>query len=221
MESRNPLRHLLAIIVTLVPFIYFAMVWQDVPDIVATHFDIHGKPDSYGNKSEILFLSIFVAVVTLTTYMLVINAHKLDKKRKPEPGRLDNVAMGLVVFMAIINITVIVNSIHPEVPLLQSVIIPATGLFFVFLGNVMYNIKPNRFVGIRVYWTLNDEDTWKATHRMGSKLFFVGGILITLVSIGSPVEVAMITMTGIVIIITLVTTIYSYLYHKKTRKKNA
>jgi uncharacterized membrane protein len=94
---------------------------------------------------------------------------------------------------------------------------PLMGIFFVIAGNWMYNIKPNYFVGIRVPWTLENPDNWRATHRMGSKLWVIGGILITICSSfldGKTAEYFfMITTLGLAFI----PIIYSFLYFKNNR----
>lgn len=221
MESRNPLRHIVAIIITLIPVIYLAIIWKEMPAEVAVHFDKYGKPDAFGSRLQTLLMTAFMSIVAIGTYVLVVNAHRFDKRRKLVPGQFDNIAMLTVVFVTVLNLTTVFNSLNPDVVLLDKIIVPAIGLFFIFMGNIMYNIKPNKFVGIRVPWTLNDDDNWKMTHRMGSKLFFVGGLLITLVALGFPVDVASMFLTAVALLIAITTTLYSYLYHRKTRNNNA
>ena len=46
-------------------------------------------------------------------------------------------------------------------------LLPLTGLLFMFIGNLMYSIKPNYFAGIRLPWTLSSDDNWRATHKVG------------------------------------------------------
>ena len=62
------------------------------------------------------------------------------------------------------------------------------GLLFAFMGNLMHNIKPNYFAGVRTPWTLEDPDTWRATHRLAGKLWFGGGIFVTIAVLVLPVE---------------------------------
>lgn len=222
MESRNPFRHILAVVVAMVPLIYIGMKWSTIPGTVATHFDIHGQPDAFGDKMDIVWLSLFMVFTSLITYVMVVNAHKLDKKRTKgiHSPLLDNIALGTVFFICIVNLAAIINSIYPGAQLLDKMIIPAIGVFFVFIGNVMYNIKPNRFVGIRIPWTLNNDDNWKVTHRLGSKLFFVGGVFITLVALGYQAEIATMFLLGVVFIISVTTVLYSYLYHRKSQNEH-
>ncbi len=51
-------------------------------------------------------------------------------------------------------------------------------VFFVVLGNFLGNLRPNYFVGIRTPWTLENPETWRATHRLGGRLMFFGGLIL-------------------------------------------
>lgn len=223
MESKNHFKHIVAILVALVPLAYLLMIWNTVPQTVALHFGTDGTPDRMGDRTSMLWSIIAMTAVSLITYAIVVNVHKLDKKRTKgvKPPIFDTIALVTVIFLSFLNLVIILSGIHHEIKLYNQLLIPAIGLFFIFLGNVFYNIKPNRFVGIRVPWTLNNEDNWKYTHRFGAKLFFVGGLLITLVSLGYETTVASMFMSGIVLVITAATVLYSYIYYRNTKHNNA
>jgi uncharacterized membrane protein len=53
-------------------------------------------------------------------------------------------------------------------------------VFFVVLGNYLGNLRPNYFVGIRTPWTLENPQTWRATHRLGGHLMFFGALILLL-----------------------------------------
>ena len=222
MDSGNPLRNWLAAIMAVLPVAYLLAQWKTMPAKVALHFGADGKPDRYGGKTELLITVILVSVISIFTYLLITNVHKFDKKkfRDGKPPIFDTIALGTVIFLTVLSLTIIINSINPDIVLLDKVILPAIGLFFVFMGNIMYNIRPNRFVGVRVPWTLNDENNWKKTHRLSGKLFFAGGLLITLASLAFKIEVAAIFTTGVTLVIALASILYSYLYYKNNKKAN-
>jgi len=223
MQSKNPLRHLLAFILLMVPFGYLAWMWNDIPGSVALHFGPSGAADRFGDKTDLLIQTIIIAAITLLAYVLVVNVHIIDKKRTKgvKPPMFDTIAFAAVLFMSIISTGIIVNGIYPESSVFEKMILPAIGMFFVFMGNVMYSIKPNRFVGVRIPWTLNNDDNWKSTHRLASKLFFVGGLLITLVSLGFKTEVAAMFMSAITLVIVLVTVGYSYIFYRNNKENKA
>ena len=58
--------------------------------------------------------------------------------------------------------------------------VSAVLLFFIILGNYLGNVRPNYFVGIRTPWTLENPETWRATHRLGGRLMFFGALILLL-----------------------------------------
>lgn len=221
MEPKNHLKHILATVVMLLPLLYLGVIWNTIPGTIALHFDASGTPDRYGDKLEMLALLAFTTAVTVGSYFLVINAHKTKPLglRRSKYAHMDNIAMAVAVFVTIINIAIIFNCIHPELPLLGRLVLPAIALMFIVLGNLMYNIKPNLFVGIRLPWTLASEDNWRKTHQVGSRLFFVGGILMLIAALTFPTEVASMFLLGLTLLILVVVSGYSYDLHRKALKK--
>ena len=45
------------------------------------------------------------------------------------------------------------------------------------IGNYLPKVKQNNTIGIRVVWTLQDEENWSATHRFSGKLWVASGVL--------------------------------------------
>ena len=50
------------------------------------------------------------------------------------------------------------------------------GIMFIIMGNYMPKLKQNYSAGIKLPWTLNSEENWNRTHRMGSWMFIIGGV---------------------------------------------
>ena len=55
--------------------------------------------------------------------------------------------------------------------LLMVILYVGMGLLFVIVGNYLPKVKPNRTIGIRVVWALQDEENWNATHRFSGKIW--------------------------------------------------
>jgi uncharacterized membrane protein len=84
----------------------------------------------------------------------------------------------------------------------------------------MHSVKPNYFVGIRIPWTLHDEDNWKKTHRLAGTIWFAGGILITLLSMVVSAETGAIAMQIIIGIMVLIPIAYSFILFRKKQSSN-
>ncbi|MCB0700245.1 MAG: SdpI family protein, partial [Chitinophagaceae bacterium] len=179
MDSKNNIRHILAIIACIVPLFYLAYVWDMLPvDHTPLHFGADGKPDRYGNRIGVIIPVAVVSIVSIFTYLLMVNIHKIDPKRTKEgkSPKFDTIGGGIVLFMMALNLVIIMNTVNPETNYLDKAVMPLLGLLFAFLGNMMYNIKPNYFAGVRIAWTLADDENWKKTHRLTGGLWFLGGI---------------------------------------------
>jgi hypothetical protein len=51
------------------------------------------------------------------------------------------------------------------------------GVLFALMGNYMPKIKQNSTLGIKITWTLQNEENWVKTHRFAGKVWFIGGLL--------------------------------------------
>ena len=128
-------------------------------------------------------------------------------------------ALGLVLFLAALNIAITYATIDNNFAV-GKLILPVVGLLFAFIGNIMNSIKPNYFAGVRTPWTLEDPDTWRSTHRLASKLWFIGGISLTIAVLLLPGKAGIIVFFIIITILVLIPVIYSYIYYKKHHPSN-
>lgn len=209
-------KHLLFVCIGLLPLLYLAFIWGTIPEQVPTHFNVKMQPDSYSSKTGFFFIQCFLAVVSVAVYFLLQNIHKLDPKRahKGMSPVFDKIAMGMVVFMAALGFVTIHMSLGSTVAvgkLMPSLI----GLLFAFLGNLMHNVKPNYFVGVRLPWTLNSDQNWRKTHQLTGKLWFAGGVLLAVLSLFLPVEPGTYVMMIILAVLVLIPIFYSYSLYRK------
>ena len=217
--KKNNLADLAALIIWLLPLIYFMNIYQTLPVSVPTHFGIDGKPDRYSSKQELIWIVLFLSVITLAVYFLIRYLPKIDPKKTAGYSAeiFKKISFGLIIFLSGIQFFVI-NSSATGSFALDKMFFPFIGLFFAYLGNLLHSIKPNYFIGIRTPWTLEDPDTWRATHQLSGKLWFFGGILITITTLFLPAKIGFVFFLTIIIIISLVPVIYSFIYFKKHKK---
>ena len=88
------------------------------------------------------------------------------------------------------------------------------GVLYIVLGNYLPKCRQNYTIGIKLPWTLSNEDTWNYTHRMAGKWWIGGGILTILTSFQHLVDPVYIFI-AITLIITLIPAVASYLYYRK------
>ncbi|MBS1519350.1 MAG: SdpI family protein [Bacteroidetes bacterium] len=210
-----------ALVLWLLPVAYVAYIYSSLPASVPVHFDIDGKPNGYGTKGEFLGTQGIVMGMSAFVYLLLKFLPAIDPKKYVKYGEatFQKLALGLVLFLAALDIAIAYATVNQHFEV-GKLILPGIGLLFAFIGNIMNSIKPNYFAGVRTPWTLEDPDTWRSTHRLAGKLWFVGGIGLTITVLFLPNKVAMIVFFIIIAILVLIPVIYSYVYYTKHHPSN-
>ena len=214
MKTNSLIQNFLIVILTSAPFLYIAWIWDKLPESVPTHFGIDGKPDAYGSKISFLIPVVVLMVAGLGAYFLIKNLEKFDPKRAKQMSEntFHKLAMLLLVFMSCLSLYVVHSTLQSG---LGSFLFVLMGLFFAAMGNLMHSVKPNYFIGIRLPWTLSNDENWRKTHQLASKVWFVGGLVVAALGLILPEKIAIFALFGIIIVICLIPIIYSYREFKK------
>ncbi|MFY0696658.1 MAG: SdpI family protein [Balneola sp.] len=205
------------LVILLLPFIASAILWNDLPDQVPVHFNIHGEADDYGPK---WMNAIMLPVIGIAVYFLLIFLPAIDPKKRIESTQKPIAAIRIITSVFFVTIYGIVMAITLGYQIdMGNYIFIVVGLLFMVLGNYMNSVKPNYFIGIRTPWTLENPEVWKKTHRLGSKLWIIGGLLFILVPLLFGIsETVFITLTLFVIAILVgVPVVYSYIMYKNNQ----
>ncbi|WNB18454.1 SdpI family protein [Marivirga arenosa] len=203
------------IAIVLLPFVYLAYVWNDLPNKVPLHWNLQGEVDRYGEKTE-LILAVFVLPVLV--YVLLLIVPKIDPKNKLHQmgNKYDNIRFLLITFISAITIFIIYSANNQSVAN-PNYIVLLVGVLYLILGNYFKTIKANYFIGIRTPWTLESEEVWKATHKLAGILWLIGGIAVVLSSLIFEKQINFMVFISITAVISLVPIIYSYMTFQKLK----
>ncbi|MBS1777000.1 MAG: SdpI family protein [Bacteroidetes bacterium] len=181
---KNSVQHFLACFIALIPLIYLGIIWDHLPATVPTHFDIYGKPNDYSSRSSLWLIMGFLSLISIGIYFLVFYINKIDPKRANQgvPSGMRNIARGTTVFISLLGILMLRSSLHPEQIDNIRFVPTLIGLLFLFLGNYLYRVRPNYFIGFKLPWTLSSNYNWKKTHQLAGILWFLGGLFIAILS---------------------------------------
>ena len=202
--------------IVLLPFIYLAIIWDQLPEKVAIHWNLQGEVDRYGQKAELALIPLLLPALTYLIFLLV---PKIDPKNNlfKMGKKLQTLKLLMTTFMSILALFII-NLAKKESIANPNYMILTVGLLYIILGNYFKTIRANYFIGIRTPWTLENEKVWKETHKLGGKMWFVGGIIVVLSSLildKEPNFTLFLIITGIISVIPI---IYSYIIFKKETK---
>lgn len=205
--------------IILIPFAYLAITYNQLPAQLAMQFDLTGTPTRFGSKNELWIFLLIITMVSLAVYFLLPAAYKIDPKKSSVRNKpaLHRMALVISIFLAVISCMIISTALQGNIRPNIRFVFGTMGLMWCLLGNYMYNLKPNNIAGMRLPWTLNDEDNWKRTHWMAAKLWFAGGFFTFLLALFAPVTIMIVAAVVIAIVTTVIPAVYSYQLHTKRK----
>jgi len=215
MLKEHKFKVIISSIVILLPILFGIIMWNDLPDIMTTHWGADGNADGFGGKAFVVFGVPFILLILHFVGLLVTS---LDKKQKEQNQK----ALGMI-FWIIPVISLFTSGIMYRAAFGKEfnlgLFMPALlGAMFIFIGNYLPKVKQNRTLGIKISWTLNNEENWNKTHRFSGKVWVVGG-LILLPSVFLPLT-AMVWFTACVIAaMVIIPMVYSYSIYKQHQKE--
>lgn len=207
-------KNLLVLGLLCLPFAFLYLIYDGLPDQVGLHFGADMKPDRMGPKSELWSTTSIMMGIALVGYLIVTNLSYLDPKNQnlQSEAQIDKIGLLVVLLMSSLSCYIIYTAYTGFIGNALTVIL---GGFMAILGNLMHNIKPNYFIGMRLPWTLDNENNWRKTHQFGSKVWVVCGLIIIMASfITSPDKVMTYVFGPVVLLMVIIPGIYSYRYFK-------
>ncbi len=195
------------------PFIYLNSIYDGLPDQVALHFGSDMNPDRYGDKSKLWVTVSIMMGIAVIAYLIITNVGKLDPKNQNLQSQdiMEKLGLTSIVFISLLTIYIIYTAVQGASGNMLFVLL---GGFFAIIGNFLYSVKPNYFVGLRLPWTLENENNWRKTHQMASKIWVAGGLLIAILSFLIPEVYMMKIFLVIVLMMIIIPSITSFRYYK-------
>lgn len=215
MLKKNKLKVVISSIIILLPILFGIIMWNDLPDIMTTHWGADGNADGFGGK---VFVVFGTPIILLILHFLCLLFTSLDKKQKDQNQK----ALGMI-FWILPVISLFTNGIMYRAAFGKefdlAFFMPALlGVMFIFIGNYLPKVKQNRTLGIKISWALNNEENWNKTHRFGGKVWVVGG-LILLLSIFLPLKVMVLVVVCVIAALVIIPIVYSYSIYKQHQKE--
>ena len=197
-------------IVTLLPVLIGIICWDRLPDMMATHFGMNNEANGFSSKAFAVFglPLILLAVLWVGAF---VTAH--DPKRQNISPKM----FSLMLWIAPAISLVAAATVYPvnlgyelDITFISELLL---SLMFIIIGNYLPKARQNYTIGIKIPWTLANEENWNRTHRLAGYLWMICGILMILISLTRfiPAE----WLVGIFLIMVLVPCIYSFWLHAK------
>jgi len=173
-------RILISTALTLLPTLIGLALWNQLPDVIASHWGADGVADGFASKGMAVFgIPAILAVLNILCCM----ATAID----PKQAKQNIKAMGLVFWIMpvgslVVGCTMYALAMGRAVDMF--VVMPLLlGAMFVFMGNYMPKVTQNSTLGVKIPWTLCNEENWNKTHRFAGKVWVAGGVVLMLTAL--------------------------------------
>lgn len=199
-------------LLTLSPIAAGLLLWNKLPETIATHWGADGTADGFSSKAFAVF---GLPLILLALHLLCIAATAHDPKNKEQNGKVFGMTLWIVPIISLFVGGVVYSAALGMALKMHILVCGLMGLMFLVLGNYLPKCKQNHTIGIKIKWTLENEANWNATHRFCGRLWFAGGVLI-LGCMFLPEAIGMVVTFVILTALCVVPIVYSYRYSKKT-----
>ena len=153
------------------------LLWNRLPDPMASHWNINDQVDGYMSKFWGVFLLPLISLGMLALFLVIPSIDPL-KANIAQFRETFNLFIVLIAgFMIYLYGLTLAWSLGYTNFNMSGAMLPAIGLLLVFVGFMLRHAKRNFFIGIRTPWTLSSDSVWNETHRLGAALFMISGIL--------------------------------------------
>lgn len=204
---------ILTSLLILLPVLIGLLLWNQLPDLVPSHWGIDGEVDNWSSKTFVVF---GLPALMLVMQWVCLFAAVADPKHKNYNSKMLKFVLWICPAIAnLMSALVYSAALGYELPI--EVIMPLlVGIMFIIMGNWLPKCRQTYTMGIKLPWTYASEANWNATHRFGGKVWVAGGIVTMLTALLGSFWLLMIILAALVIL----PTVYSYLYYRKYEKED-
>ena len=199
---------ILTTVVMLLPIFAGLILWNQLPEQMPTHWNASGEVDGWSSKPFAVFVLPLIMVAAQWLCMLGTAA---DPKKNNHSEKVLHLILWIVPALSVVlHAVTYATALGYAVPI--EVVMPVLiGLIFTIIGNYMPKCKQNYTIGIKIPWTLDNEENWNRTHRFAGWLWTFCGIAIMCTGFFGGFWVFL----PITLLMVLAPIIYSYVLHKK------
>lgn len=214
MIKKNKNKVIISSLITLLPALFGVVFWNKLPNTMLTHWGMDGNADCLSSKAFAVF---GLPIILLALHWICIIVTSFDKKQKNQSKKALEMIFWIVPFVSLFVNEIMYsisfgNSFNPLnfMPLML-------GIMFAVIGNYLPKVKQNRTLGIKVLWTLNNEENWNKTHRFAGKIWAIGGLILAF-SVFLPSKLIIPVAAAAIAVLVIAPIVYSYRIYKNHLK---
>ena len=162
-------------LITLLPIALGIALYDRLPEVVATHWNIHNRPDGWSSRA----MAVFGIPCIMAALNLVCGGATDRLQSEGVPKRVLALCRWIIPVLSLILVPVMLYSAMGVSFDMGRIVCSILGIMFIIIGNYLPKCRRNGVVGIKIPWTLSSDENWDKTHRFAGFVWIVcGGLAI-------------------------------------------
>lgn len=153
------------------------LLWNQLPEQMASHWNTNDQVDGYMTKFWGVSLMPLIILGMLALFIVVPGIDPLKANIAQFRGAFNLFIVLISAFMLYMHGLTLAWGLGYQDFKMSAAMLPFLGVVFIFIGYMLRQAKRNFFIGIRTPWTLSSDVVWDKTHQLGSILFMASGVL--------------------------------------------
>ena len=195
----------------LLPMLIGLLLWDRLPEQMPFHWNINGEVDAWSSKTMAVF---GLPAILLVFHWVCVFACCMDPKNKEYPPVMLRIALWICPGIGLLLSGLVYPAAMGHSMSVEIIMPLIMGLLFIIIGNYLPKCKQSYTMGIKLPWTLNNEENWNKTHRFGGKVWVTGGVVIMATAIIGSFWI----FIGLMVLMMILPTVYSYRHYRKYEK---
>lgn len=158
-------------LITLLPIALGIALYDRIPEVVATHWNIHNRPDGWSSRA----MAVFGIPCIMAALNLVCGGATDRLQSEGVPKRVLALCRWIIPVLSLILVPVMLYSAMGVSFDMGRIVCSILGIMFIIIGNYLPKCRRNGVVGIKIPWTLSSDENWDKTHRFAGFVWIVCG----------------------------------------------
>ncbi len=217
--------------ISIIALIGTAIVLQFLPETIPMHHDMAGNIDRWGTRYESLIFPVIILAMSLHWTLFINHYEKKEQKSTDEKeqasAKTNAKVVGIVGVSMAAMFTIMqgfmlygsyigaISGAEKQTVDIGKVSVILMGVIFIVLGNFMTKTRTNGTVGVRISWSMYNDNTWRKSNRFGAVSIMIAGVLtiITAAIMKNSFGATMISL-GYLCLATILTVSYAHNVYK-------
>ncbi len=192
------------------------LAYPHLPEKVPTHFNAQWQPgDWMSRETAVWFMPLMLAIlwIVLTFCLWLASTEKGQLRLESSDLKL---ILWVRTLMAAFMLAIYGSILAVALGWLTSprpVMFPAIGVLFIAIGIILPKLKRNWVAGVRLPWTLVNEEAWRSVNKFAGYGFLILGFLFLLSPLLPPqTDLALL---GLTFALTLAIIVFAYVVYRQ------